>query len=103
MDIEKLKDEVVNSITGYWKDVYDNAPEGAKEYYRVTFAISKGVLEDMDSEKIPEALESELYDIYHKMDDDCWKYILSKTSGPSKLGLGRIWKRIRAREGKTIS
>jgi len=100
MNTEKLKEEVVNSVTGYWKDVYNNAPEGAKEYYRVNFAITRGVLSAMDDSNIPVELEKELYNIYHTMDDACWRYVLSMTSGPSKLGLGKIWKSIRIKQGK---
>jgi len=42
-------------------------------------------------------------EILNTMDDACWRYILSNESGPSKLGLGKIWKKIRAKQGKDIA
>ena len=100
-DIERTKDEILANIGGYWKEVYNKAPtEIAKEYYRTNFAISSVVLATCDAGSIPAKLHEELYDIYHRLDDESWRYILSKTSGPSRLGLGRIWRGIREREGK---
>lgn len=103
MDIEQLKTKVLEGIKGYWKEVYDAAPEGAKEYYRVNFALSSLALSDGGMDNVPQQLHDELYDIYHKMDDECWRYILDKTSGPSKLGLGQIWKKIRASQSASSS
>jgi len=68
----------------------------------VNFAITRGVLSAMDDQNIPLELEKQLCDIYHTMDDECWRYILSMTSGPSKLGLGKIWKSIRIKQGKNF-
>ena len=99
-EIEKIKDGVLSTIKGYWREAYDNAPPLAKEYYRINFAASGYILCTMNKDSVPSELEKELYDIYHRLDDESWRYIISMTSGPSKLGLGGIWRRIRLREGK---
>lgn len=99
-NVEQLKDNILSKVKGYWREVYDGAPALAKEYYRTNFAISSVVLATCDAGSIPAKLHEELYDIYHRLDDESWRYILSKTSEPSRLGLGRIWRGIREREGK---
>lgn len=99
-EIEKIKDDVLATVKGYWREAYENAPKLAKEYYRINFAVSGFVLATLDENSIPAQLHHELYDIYHRMDDESWRYIISKTSGPGKLGLGGIWRKIRLREGK---
>lgn len=99
-EIEKIKDDVLATVKGYWREAYENAPKLAKEYYRINFAVSGYVLATLDENSIPAKLHDELCDIYLRMDDESWRYIISKTSIPSQLGLGRIWKSIRLREGK---
>lgn len=98
--IEQLKDNVLSEVKGYWKEVYEEAPALAKEYYRTNFAVSGCILSTLDKDGVDKELYLDLEKIYHRLDDESWRYILSKTSGPSRLGLGRIWRGIREREGK---
>lgn len=94
MNTDKLKEEAFQYFieNPYWKETYENAPELAKEYYRTTFAISVPAIGNGGMSNVPYELTTELDTIYDRLDKDAWKYILNHTSGPSKLGLGRIMK-----------
>ena len=83
----------------YWREAYDNAPALAKEYYDVNFKLSAMLLADDANQKAVEDLEDKLEAIYEKLDDESWRYIIDKTSGPGKVGLGSIWESIKAERG----
>lgn len=105
MENETTSKSIVESLPkgSYWREAYENAPALAKEYYEVNFALTPLILADNADQKTVEELEDKLEAIYEKLDDESWRYILDKTSGPSKLGLGKIWKSIRAEQAAAAS
>lgn len=100
---KRTYEDVVKALPegSYWREAYEEAPELAKEYYLVNFAISGVALSDkgLESEAFEE-IYADLCEAYYKMDDESWRYVLAQTSGPSKLGLGRIWMSIKAKRDK---
>ena len=75
-----------------WKREYDTAPEGAKRYYRHTFAFSVGAIGCGGREELvkllAEAFEDEKNDIYRTMDDESWDYVIRNAgSVATKCGL----------------
>lgn len=75
-----------------WKREYDAAPEGAKRYYRHTFAFSVGAIGCGGREELvkllAEAFEDEKNDIYRTMDDESWDYVIRNAgSVATKCGL----------------
>ena len=72
-----------------WKERFDKAPEGAKSYYRLVFAMtllgtmSKNGQVDMASIGADEERDR----IYHTMDDESWDYVLGNAGHAEALGL----------------
>ena len=71
----------------YWARKYENAPEGAKEYYRLMFANSVGGLAKGDGEFDIESMDEERDRIYTTMDNESWDYILHNAAHAEALGL----------------
>jgi len=71
----------------YWAKKYVNAPEGAKEYYRLMFANSVWGLAKGDAECSMESMDEERDHIYTTMDDESWDYVLHNACHAEALGL----------------
>lgn len=73
----------------YWKGVYDNAPEGAKSYYRLMFAMTLlgTVAKDGQVDMASIGADEERDRIYHTMDDESWDYVLANAGHAEALGL----------------
>lgn len=71
----------------YWANKYENAPEGAKEYYRLMFANSVGSLAKGDGDFDIGSMDEERDRIYTTMDDESWDYILHNACHAEALGL----------------
>jgi len=71
----------------YWAKKYENAPEGAKEYYRLMFANSVLCLAKGDAECSMESMDEERDRIYTTMDDESWDYVLHNACHAEALGL----------------
>ena len=72
-----------------WKERYDNAPEGAKSYYRLMFAMTLlgTVAKDGRVDMASIGADEERDRIYHTMDDESWDYVLSNAGHAEALGL----------------
>ena len=76
----------------HWRAKYEKAPSGAKEYYRLMFALSLGLLstgEDV-TKKVDASEERDR--LYHSMDDESWDYILANAGHAEALGLAIVRK-----------
>ena len=86
-----------------WKREYDAAPEGAKRYYRHTFAFSVGAMGYGGREELvkllAEAFEDEKNDIFRTMDDESWDYVIRNAGGPAKCGLHDVRIHMQGKEG----
>ena len=71
----------------YWASKYENAPEGAKEYYRLMFAVSVWGLAKGDGECDADGVDEERDRIYQTMDDESWDYVLRNAGHCEALGL----------------
>ena len=71
----------------YWAKRYVNAPEEAKEYYRMIFANSLGGLASGDGTFDYAELDEQKDRLYSTMSDESWKYIMDNTTHAEALGL----------------
>ena len=82
------------STNSYWKDVYDHAPEGAKAWFRHTFAFSAGMMgtggEGIPDNEINAEMEARKIRCFREMDDESWDYVLRAMQGPSACGLASV-------------
>lgn len=77
----------------YWAKRYVNAPEEAKEYYRMIFANSIGGLASGDGEFDDAELDEQKERLYSTMSDESWKYILDNACHAEALGLNMARKK----------
>lgn len=82
------------SKKSYWKDVYDHAPEGAKPWFRHTFAFSTGMMgtggEGIPDNEITAEMEARKIRCFREMDDKSWDYVLRAMKGPCACGLASM-------------
>ncbi len=84
----------------YWARKYVNAPEGAKEYYRLMFAVSVWCLAKGDAECSMESVREERDRIYTTMDDESWDYVLHNAECAEALGLYIVRKHMQGQTDK---
>ena len=84
----------------YWAKKYVNAPEGAKEYYRLMFANSVWAFAKGDAECSMECVDEERDRIYTTMDDESWDYVLHNACHAEALGLYVVRKYMQGQIGK---
>lgn len=82
----------------HWKKIYDGAPEKAKDYYRLMFANSVGVMAkgfeglgdfDMDAERDR---------VYQGLGDEDWKYLMENAGHAEAQGLYIVRQKLRRGE-----
>ena len=84
----------------YWAKKYENAPEAAKEYYRLMFANSAGGLAKGDGDFDIESMDEERDRIYTTMDNESWDYIMKNACHAEALGLHVVRKHMQGQPGK---
>ena len=94
--VDRLEAAATEDYTkkSYWKDVYDHAPEGAKPWFRHTFAFSMGMMgtggEGIPDNEINAEMEARKIRCFREMDDESWDYVLRTMKGPSACGLASV-------------
>ena len=83
----------------YWARKYENAPEGAKEYYRLMFANSVGGLAKGDGDIDIGSMDEERDRIYTTMDNESWDYIMKNACHAEALGLYVVRKYMQGKPG----
>ena len=89
--LQKLEDKGVGIFMSkpQWKERYGDAPEGAKSYYRLMFAMTLlgTVAKDGQVDMAGIGTDEERDRIYHTMDDESWDYVLANAGHAEALGL----------------
>ena len=90
-ELQELEDKGMDVFMSksQWKERYDNAPEMAKSYYRLMFAMTLlgTVAKDGQVDMASIGADEERDRIYHTMDDSSWNYILANAGHAEALGL----------------
>ena len=86
-ELQKLEEKATAlfSKNDFWRRRYEEAPEAAKEYYRLMFAGSTAAMVKDGSPA--RGFEEERDRLYREMDDATWDYILSHAIHAEALGL----------------
>lgn len=89
---KQLEDKALSGFMKslHWRRVYENAPEGAKEYYRLMFGISTGALAsggDVEGTVKKFSFAEERDRIYTTMDEKSWQYIMRNAGHAEAQGL----------------
>ena len=89
--LQELEDKGVGIFMSkpQWKERYGDAPEGAKSYYRLMFAMTLlgTVAKDGQVDMASIGTDEERDRIYHTMDDESWDYVLANAGHAEALGL----------------
>ena len=83
----------------YWAQKYNNAPEGAKEYYRLVFAYSVCGTASGDGSCSLANIQEEKKRIYRAMDDESWNYIMKNATHAEAQGLYVVRKYMQGKPG----
>lgn len=90
-ELEELETKGVEIFTSKsrWESKYNNAPNGAKEYYRLMFALSIAAMVSNGGQVDMARLgaDEERDRIYQTMDDESWDYVLANAEHAEGLGL----------------
>lgn len=88
-ELEAIEAKATEIFTSkpYWGEKYNNAPEKAKAYYRLMFAVSLGVFAKGNGDCPIEGVREERDRVYQSLDDEAWDYLLKHGEHAESLGL----------------
>lgn len=71
MNKEKIEKTLAEFVKNpYWRSIYDNAPEKAKQFYRIRFAYAEKAISSVERNE-------EILELYKEFTPEDWDYVIS--------------------------